>query len=125
MIGEYTILCVDDDKENLELLKAILEPEGYNLIFAASGTEALKELLVKVPDLILLDIMMPDMTGIEVMKKIETGEKTRDIPVVMLTSSHELQYVKKAVEIGAVSYIEKPFTHTVILAVVKGFIEKR
>jgi CheY-like chemotaxis protein len=125
MIGEYTILCVDDDKENLELLKAILEEEGYNLILASSGSEALKELRAKIPDLILLDVIMPDMTGIEVLKKIRSDNKMCDIPVVMLTASHELHYIKEAVETGAVSYIRKPFTHTVLLGVVKGFLGNR
>ena len=124
MIGEYTILCVDDDKENLELLKGMLEEEGYHLMLASSGAEALKQISVKIPDLILLDVMMPDMTGIEVLQKILSERETRDIPVVMLTSSKELEHVKTAVEAGAVSYIKKPFTHTAVLGIVKGFIEK-
>ena len=80
------ILCVDDDKKNLALLEALLAPKGYALHFAASGEEALKSVVSELPDIILLDVMMPGMSGLTVLGKLRAEERTRLLPIVLLTS---------------------------------------
>jgi len=90
MRDKSLILIVDDNLQNIELLEAHLVPQGYDIIRAENGEEALKQ-AAKLPDLILLDVMMPKMSGIEVLKKLRTDEKTRLIPVVMVTALREVE----------------------------------
>jgi CheY-like chemotaxis protein len=94
------ILVVDDEPKNLKLFEAILSPQGYLLEMAESGQAALKKVDDEPPDLILLDIMMPKMSGYEVLEKLRADEKTRLIPVVMVTALHEVEDRVKALEAG-------------------------
>lgn len=94
------ILCVDDEKLNLKLLKSILEPEGYEFQGAESGEVALTQVTQEPPDLILLDIMMPKITGFEVLQKLRANELTRLIPVVMATALKETEDRVRSLEAG-------------------------
>jgi len=118
-----TILCVDDDLNNLALLEALLAPRGYKTIFAESGQAALEKAAAAPPDLILLDIMMPGMSGIEVLEKLRADEKTKAIPVVMVTALRETEDKVKALEAGCDDFISKPFDKVELLARVKSMLK--
>jgi DNA-binding response OmpR family regulator len=118
-----TILCVDDDSNNLALLEAVLAPRGYETIFADSGPAALEKAAAQLPDLILLDIMMPKMSGIEVLEKLRADEKTKTIPVVMVTALKETEDKIKALEAGCDDFISKPFDKVELLARVKSILK--
>jgi len=102
------ILIVDDCPENLQLLGKILKSFGFDYIIANSGKEALTKIEKSDVDLILLDIMMPEMDGFEVCKILKSNKKTTDIPVIMLTALLETKNLVRAFEVGALDYIVKP-----------------
>ena len=108
MKNKSVILAVDDQFQNIELLEACLVPQGYEIVKAASGEEALEKLSGNQIDLILLDIMMPRMSGLEVLKKLHADKKTRLIPVVMVTALKETEDKIKALEAGCADFISKP-----------------
>lgn len=113
------ILCVDDEPVNLKLLQATLNPHGYEVITAASGREALEKLREQRIDLVLLDVMMPEMDGFEVCRRIKDDAKVRDIPVVMITALTSKQDRITSIEAGAEEFLSKPFDHVEVLARVK------
>ncbi len=116
------ILVVDDQLQNIELLEAYLVPQGYEIVKAASGEEALEKLSGNQIDLILLDVMMPKMSGLEVLKKLRADEKTRLIPVVMVTVLKETEDKVKALEAGCDDFISKPFDKSELFARVKSLL---
>ncbi len=108
MTEAYCILAVDDEPFNLELIRSVfLEHDNVNISFARSGKEALKKLQENIYDVVLLDVQMPDMNGIEVLKQIKSQEKFDYLPVLMITANHELEI--EALDIGANDFITKPF----------------
>src|SRR5208283_5430504 len=115
-----SILVVDDEKDILELVTYNLTKGGYKVAGAASGEEALKLARAKPPDLIVLDLMLPGMDGLEVCKVLKRGDKTAHIPIVMLTARGEEADVVAGLELGADDYITKPFSPRVLLARVKA-----
>jgi len=123
MEDKPVILVVDDQLQNIELLEAYLAPQGYQIIKAASGEEALGQLSDNQIDLILLDIMMPKMSGLEVLGKLRADEKTRRIPVVMVTALRETQDKVKALEAGCDDFISKPVDKVELLARVKSILK--
>lgn len=104
------ILCVDDEPQNLRLLEAELIPWGYEVIMAGSGRDALKTVLDQKVDLILLDIMMPDIDGFEVCRRIRQDEETRLIPIIMVTALGETGDRVRGIEAGCDDFITKPFS---------------
>ncbi|HAF08318.1 MAG: response regulator [bacterium] len=104
------ILIIDDDEDIISLIRIILENENYTVIGALSGDEGIKYALKEKPDLILLDIMMPGTDGWEVMKMLHTDEKTRKIPVAMLTCKTDVRDKLTGLQEGAIDYITKPFS---------------
>lgn len=102
------ILLIDDSSVNNLLLQNILEDEDFEVIVAFSGKEGLTIMKKVIPDLVLLDIMMPGMDGIEVLEEIFAKENLKNIPVIMLTAKTDPADEKKSREIGAVDYISKP-----------------
>jgi len=123
MKDKPVILVVDDQFQNIELLEAYLVPQGYEIIEALSGEEALEKLSHNSIDLVLLDIMMPGMSGIEVLEKLRADEKTRFIPVVMVTALKETEDKVKALEAGCDDFISKPFDKVELLARVKSILK--
>ncbi len=117
------ILVVDDQLQNIELLEAYLAPQGYEIIKAASGEEALEKLSGYQIDLVLLDIIMPRMSGLEVLEKVRSDEKTRTIPVVMVTALKETEDKIKALEAGCDDFISKPVDKVELLARVKSILK--
>ena len=103
------ILIVDDISKNIQLAANILKTEGYNLSFAKNGKTAIERCSVVDFDLILLDVMMPDMDGFEVCEILKKDDKTKDIPIIFLTGKTDTESVIKGFEIGGVDYITKPF----------------
>jgi two-component system phosphate regulon sensor histidine kinase PhoR len=122
MKAKPIILAVDDQPQNIELLEAYLIPQGYEIVKAASGIEALEKISSKEIDLVLLDIMMPKMSGFEVLEKLRADEKTRLIPVVMVTALTETEDRVKAIEAGCDDFISKPFDRHELLARVKSLL---
>ncbi|MHC4697763.1 MAG: response regulator [Planctomycetota bacterium] len=104
-----TVLVVDDNAQNLELLEVYMEdlPE-VRVITATNGLEAMEKVTQEFPDLVLLDIMMPKMSGFEVCRRIKNDPKTRDIVVVMVTALNETGDIERAAECGTDDYISKP-----------------
>ncbi len=117
------ILIVDDVPENLRVLGSMLNTEGYEISFASGGEKALEITQKVTPDLILLDIMMPDMDGYEVARRLKQEERTKDIPIIYLTGKADTDDVIKGLSIGAVDYVTKPFDASELLARVKTHLE--
>jgi len=123
MENKSVILLVDDQLQNVELLEAYFVGQEYELIKAASGKEALEKLADYKIDLVLLDIMMPEMSGLEVLEKLRANEKTRLIPVIMVTALKETEDKIKALEAGCDDFISKPVDKIELLARVKSLIK--
>lgn len=118
-INEQSILIVDDVPKNIQLLGSILKEEAYDLEFATSGKEALEWLDSKQFDLVLLDIMMPEMDGFEVCRRIKENPSTREVSVIFLTAKADFQSIIQGFESGAVDYITKPYNRKELLVRVK------
>jgi two-component system CheB/CheR fusion protein len=122
MKAKPVILAVDDLHQNVELLEAYLVPQGYEIIKAESGEEALEKFSGNQIDLVLLDIMMPNMSGFEVLERLRADEKTRLIPVVIITALKETEDRVKAIEAGCDDFISKPIDKHELLARVKSLL---
>ncbi|MFZ6712859.1 response regulator [Undibacterium sp. TC9W] len=108
------ILVVDDDPNNLQMLRQILR-EHYQLIFAASGEKAIQAAISHQPDLILLDIMMPDMNGYQVCATLKANSATSGIPVIFVTAMSDIENEAQGFDVGAVDYIQKPVSAPILL----------
>ncbi len=108
--NKRTIMVVDDNADIVAIIKTILEDKGYALQFAYSGQEVFNLLEEQKPDLILLDILMPTIDGLEVLTRLKGDPDTASIPVILLTSKVEYKDVLEGYQIGANYYIPKPFT---------------
>jgi DNA-binding response OmpR family regulator len=103
------ILVVDDEDDILQFLELVLREKGYDVVTAASGQEALTRAQIEKPDLVLLDIMMPQMDGWEVLKLLRVDDETSQIPVAMLSARTEAKDRVQGLQEGAIDYICKPF----------------
>jgi len=110
------ILLVDDVSANLAVLSAALEPEGYEMLVAHGGREALKIASKARPDLILLDVLMPDMDGLETCQRLQEEEATRGLPILFITARQEMESVVDCFRAGGVDYIVKPFQNEELLS---------
>jgi sigma-B regulation protein RsbU (phosphoserine phosphatase) len=120
------LLVVDDNEDNRYTLTRRLTREGYdNLTTATTGREALDLLQSKPFDLVLLDIMMPDMNGYEVLERMKAGGQLRDIPVIMISALSEIDSVIRCIELGAEDYLPKPFNPTLLRARLGATLEKK
>jgi len=121
-LSQFSILVVDDTEANLDVLVDLLGEE-YEISVAMDGISALTDIEETLPDLILLDIMMPEMDGYEVCQKLKANQVTKDIPVIFLTAKGEMDDIIKGFEIGAVDYVKKPFNPPELKARVKAQME--
>jgi len=118
------ILVVDDEEDILELVRHHLAREGYQIICAATGESALNKALGEKPDLMILDLMLPGMDGLEVARKIKNNSDRRRMPIVMLTAKGEEADIVTGLELGADDYITKPFSPRVLIARVRAVLRR-
>lgn len=118
------ILVVEDEESLLMLERILLSSKGYTVTGVMNGKSALEEIAANKPDLVILDIMLPEMDGFEVCRLIKENPETRDIPVVMLTAKKSNQDVTRGMQVGANAYITKPFKSAMVIEVIEGLIGK-
>ena len=119
------ILVVDDNAQNLELLVAYLDSLGCKVATATDGAEALDLVAQDTYDLILLDIMMPRMSGFEACRKLKSDPKTREIPIIMVTALNELSDIERGVDSGTDDFISKPVNRLELVTRVKSLLRVR
>jgi two-component system alkaline phosphatase synthesis response regulator PhoP len=124
-MAKQKILVVDDEEDILELLTFNLTKEGYDVSSASSGEEALSVARTGSPDLILLDLMLPGMDGLEVARRIKGEPSTKHIPIVMLTAKGEESDIVTGLELGADDYITKPFSRKVLVARLRAVLRRK
>ncbi len=124
-MARETILVVDDEEDILDLVEYNLARDGYRVSCAASGEAALKAARTQLPDLVVLDLMLPGVDGLEVCKRLKADARTQHIPVIMLTAKGEEADVVTGLELGADDYISKPFSPRVLAARVKTVLRRR
>ncbi|HAI70134.1 MAG TPA: hybrid sensor histidine kinase/response regulator, partial [Gammaproteobacteria bacterium] len=108
-LKQAKVLMVDDTPANIDVLRKVLAKEGYQLFFANSGEKAVKIANRALPDLILLDVMMPGMDGYETCRCLKQTEATQNIPIIFITAKNQVEDIIEAFQLGAVDYINKPF----------------
>ncbi len=118
---KYKILAVDDEKRMVRFIQLNLEQDGFQVITAYNGSQALEQVRTQLPDLVLLDIMMPDISGFEVLKKIR---EVNQVPVIMLTAKGEEDDRVKGLELGADDYITKPFSPRELVSRIKAVLRR-
>jgi len=123
--NSHRIMVIDDEEDLLDFVKLVLEGAGYEVIPALTGHEALQLLYRQKPDLILLDIMIPDLDGMELLKILKIEDSTASIPVAMLTAKVEPKDKMAALQEEAVDYICKPFSPQELLERVRAILERR
>lgn len=116
------ILVVDDDERNVRVLKAMLNAEGHATVSASSGQEALQMAEKEIPGLILLDVMMPDMNGFEVVEKLKALPATCNIPIIMVTALDDRESRLYALQAGADEFISKPVDRTELVLRIKNIL---
>jgi CheY-like chemotaxis protein len=117
------ILIADDMETFLRLEKMLLEHSGFEIIMAKSGAEALKKIQTEHPDLIFLDLMMPDITGENVCRFVKTNKALQHIPVVMVTTKSEEEYIDRCQKAGCDDYLKKPITKRDLLETISKFLK--
>lgn len=129
--SKYKVLIVDDVMSNVLLLKVLLSNEGFNIVVATNGRQALEQAEKENPDLILLDVMMPDLSGFEVAEKMKENPELADIPIIFLTALNSTADIVKGFKVGANDFVAKPFnkeellirvTHQISLVAAKQMI---
>jgi len=120
-----TILAVDDNPQNRELLKRMLERQGYSVTTAANGEECLRLIAAQRFDLVLLDVIMPGLSGFDVLNRIRTSEQWRNIPVIVVSALDESSAAIRCIEMGAEDYLPKPFDPVLLKARIGATLEKK
>ncbi len=124
-MGKETILLIEDDESIQELVRYHLCREGYQVFSASSAAEALELVNKEVPDLILLDLMLPDLDGLSLCKVLRGQPETREIPIVMLTAKDAESDMVAGLEVGADDYIVKPFSPRVLIARLRAVLRRK
>ena len=118
-----TILIVDDNEQNVELMQAYLEELDCDTLSAYNGREALDVVEKNQPDLLLLDIMMPQMSGFEVCKRLKADSRTKDIPIIMVTALNEFGDIERGIDSGTDDFVSKPVNKLELLARVRTMLK--
>ncbi len=118
------ILIVDDEEDVLELVRYNLDKNGYRIETATTGEDALTKARAKLPDLMILDLMLPGIDGLEVCKKLKSDTKTQNIPIIMLSAKGEEADIVTGLELGADDYVAKPFSPKVLVARVRRILHR-
>jgi len=124
MAGE-TILAVEDEDDIAELIRYNLEREGYRVVTTSTGEAGLQEAVRRTPDLVLLDLMLPGVDGLEVCRRLKTDGRTSRIPIMMVTARGEEADIVAGLELGADDYVVKPFSPRVLLARTRAVLRRR
>ena len=124
-MAKETILAVEDEEDIQELIRYNLAREGHRVMLAGTGEDGLRAARAELPGLILLDLMLPGVDGLEVCRILKADAKTRHIPVVMLTAKGEESDVVTGLELGADDYITKPFSPKVLVARLRAVLRRR
>ena len=124
-MADNKILVVDDEEDILELVRYNLARDGYRVVCAASGEQALSRAKSEPFDLILLDLMLPGIDGLEVAKRLKSKPETRHIPIIMLTAKGEEADIVTGLELGADDYVTKPFSPRILIARVKAVLRRK
>lgn len=124
-MAKETILVIEDDDDIRRLVSLTFGKEGYKVIEAASGEDGLKKAAVSPPDLVVLDLMLPGLDGLEVCRLLKRGEATQTTPIVMLTAKGEESDIVAGLELGADDYITKPFSPRVLVARIRAVLRRR
>ena len=124
MVARETVLVVDDERDILELVKYNLDKEGYQVTAVATGEDALLAARSKLPDIIVLDLMLPGVDGLEVCRRLKAEPTTRGIPIVMLTAKGDEADVVAGLELGAADYVTKPFSPRVLTARIRAALRR-
>jgi two-component system cell cycle response regulator len=124
-IADSTVLIVEDNEQGRELLVAYLDTLQCKVIAANDGVEAMEKVQADKPDLILLDVMMPRMSGFEVCRKLKSDPSTRDIPIIMVTALNELGDIERGVESGTDDFISKPVNRLELTTRVRSLLRVR
>ena len=124
-MAKPTILVVDDEEDILELVKLHLRQEGFTVILAETGEQALKLVQAQPPGLVVLDLMLPGVDGLDVCKRMKADPRTRKIPIVMLTAKGEEADIVTGLELGADDYVTKPFSGKVLVARIRRILRKQ
>lgn len=119
------ILVVEDDEDIMELISYNLKKEGYSIVSAVTGEEGVKQAHSASPDVILLDVMLPEIDGLEVCRRLKSEAKTKSIPVIMVTSKGEESDVVAGLELGAEDYVVKPFRPKELVARIRAVLRRR
>lgn len=117
------ILIVEDEESLLKLESILLTTKGYHVQGVTTGTAALKAVAEGAPDLILLDVMLPEMDGFEVCRQIKTTPATRDIPVILLTAKKSPEDMARGKQVGADQYMTKPFKSSMVVAAIERLLD--
>lgn len=123
-MAQKKILIVDDEEDVLELVRYNLEKNGYAVVTAATGEEALEKVRTQTPDLIVLDLMLPGVDGFNVCKQLKGNPKTEHLPVIMLTAKGEEADIVTGLELGADDYVLKPFSPKVLIARIRRSLQR-
>src|SRR4029078_6592025 len=123
-LGNKKILIVEDEHDILQLVKLYVEKEGFRTVSAMTGTEALRQVKQEKPDLVVLDLMLPEIDGIEVCKRLRSAPETAMLPILMLTAKAEESDTIVGLELGADDYVTKPFSPKALVARVKGLLRR-
>jgi CheY-like chemotaxis protein len=118
-----TILVVDDDQQNLELVQAYLEDIECETVAARDGIEALEMVAREKPDLILLDVMMPKMSGFEVCRRLKVDPDTSDIPIIMVTALNEFGDIERGIDSGTDDFVSKPINRLELLTRIRTMLK--
>jgi len=119
------ILVVEDDYTTVQLIEFLLKKNNFEVLVANNGVEALEISRKQKPDLILMDVIMPKMDGIEAIEKLQEDENTRDIPILILSALGQEMDVMRGLQAGALGYIVKPFSPKELLDEIRGKLEKK
>ena len=119
------VLVVDDEQDLLELVSYNLNKEGFRVVCVSTGEEALTAAKRDVPDLILLDLLLPTVDGLEVCRRLKSDPRTQHIPVLMLTAKSEEADIVRGLELGADDYVPKPFSPRVLMARIKAVLRRK
>ena len=124
-MAKEKILVVDDEEDLLELLRYNLSREGYGVICASTGEEGLDAAMKKMPALIILDLMLPGIDGLDVARTLKNEKSTKDIPIIMLTAKGEEADIVTGLELGADDYVTKPFSPRILIARIKTVLRRK